>query len=78
MSRLLLFFLLAISVSSCKIWPYRSDFDCKIPDGEHCKSLYEINKMADQGKFDPNSPSFKYNDAICSQKCMKKNKEKKC
>lgn len=36
------------------LWPYKSDFDCKIPKGEHCKSLYEVNQLADTGKYDPN------------------------
>ena len=27
--------------------PYQSDFDCPIPSGQKCKSLYEINKMAE-------------------------------
>ena len=36
------------------LWPYKSDFPCKIPTGEHCKSLYEVNKLADTGKYDPN------------------------
>ena len=37
------------------LWPYKSDFDCKMPKGEHCKSLYEVNQMADTGKYDPNA-----------------------
>ena len=37
----------------CMLWPYKSDFDCPIPDAEQCKSLYEVNKMTDQGKYTP-------------------------
>ncbi|WP_256621481.1 hypothetical protein [Rickettsia sp. TH2014] len=33
--------------------PYQSHFDCPIPDGLKCKSLYEVNKLADQGIFEP-------------------------
>ena len=52
---LLLLLVVSVSISSCKLMPYKSDFDCPIPEGQKCKSLYEINKMADQGMFDPNS-----------------------
>ncbi|KJV72712.1 putative conjugative transfer protein [Orientia tsutsugamushi str. UT76] len=31
---------------------YRSTFDCKIPKGLKCKSLYEIKNMVAQGVFD--------------------------
>ena len=41
-------------LSGCSLWPYKSDFDCKVPKGQQCKSLYQINKMTDEGKFDPN------------------------
>lgn len=45
---------IASSLSSCS--SYKKDFDdCEIPLGEKCKSLYEIHKMADEGKFDPNN-----------------------
>ena len=37
----------------CGMWPYKSDFDCKIPSGEYCKSLYQINKKADNGDYEP-------------------------
>lgn len=49
-------FLLLIGMlllSGCSIWPYKSDFDCSIPPGERCKSLYEINKLADLGQYAP-------------------------
>lgn len=49
-------FLLLIGMlllSGCSIWPYKSDFDCAIPPGERCKSLYEINKLADLGQYAP-------------------------
>lgn len=53
--RTLLLLVICISISSCKLMPYQSDFDCPIPSGQKCKSLYEINKMADQGMFEPNN-----------------------
>ncbi|XBG66787.1 hypothetical protein AAGW17_04020 [Rickettsia sp. Oklahoma-10] len=41
----------------------RSNFDCPLPQGLKCKSLYEVNKMADQNMFNPNNnndkPNFK-------------------
>ena len=55
---LILTIMLSIGLSGCSIknlWPYKSDFDCAIPEGQKCKSLYEINKMADEGKFGPNA-----------------------
>ncbi|MFP3120182.1 conjugal transfer protein TraV [Rickettsia sp. R2] len=67
--QILLLLLLAISISSCKLMPYRSDFDCPIPEGIKCKSLYEVNKMADLGMFDPNKQN---NLEIC---CHKKHKD---
>ena len=42
-----------LMLSGCALWPYKSDFDCPIPKGIHCKSLYEVNKMVDKGEFDP-------------------------
>ena len=65
LSQILLLLLLAISISSCKLMPYRSDFDCPIPEGIKCKSLYEVNKMADLGMFDPNKQD---NIKICYNK----------
>lgn len=53
MPKLLLLIGIAAALSSCSIWPYKSDFDCRIPVGEKCKSLYEINKKADDGRYDP-------------------------
>ncbi len=43
---------ISLSLQSCKLWPYRSDFDCPLPDGYKCKSLYEINNLADKGVFE--------------------------
>ncbi|XVN42252.1 MAG: conjugal transfer protein TraV [Candidatus Rickettsia vulgarisii] len=54
LSKILLLSLLAMNISGCKLMPYRSDFDCVIPEGIKCKSLYKVNKMADLGMFDPN------------------------
>ena len=47
----ILFFVLFLQ--SCSTMPYKSDFDCKIPTGEYCKSLYQINKKADNGDYEP-------------------------
>jgi hypothetical protein len=46
---------LIVLLSGCSVWPYKSDFDCPIPKGEQCKALYEINKLADLGKYSPNN-----------------------
>ena len=43
---------ISLLLQSCKLWPYRSDFDCPIPDGLQCKSLYEVNELVDSGMFD--------------------------
>lgn len=42
-----------VAIHSCGLWPYKSDFDCKIPEGERCKSLYEVNSLTDSGKYAP-------------------------
>ena len=42
-----------VAMQSCALWPYRSDFDCKTPEGERCKSLYEVNSLTDSGKYAP-------------------------
>ena len=42
---------ISLLLNGCMLWPYKSDFDCAMPKGEHCQSLYAINKLADQGKF---------------------------
>jgi len=42
---------LAALLEGCSIWPYKSDFDCPIPEGNSCRSLHEINQMADLGAF---------------------------
>jgi hypothetical protein len=54
MKKYLLVLILGVLLQSCKaFWPYKSDFECPIPEGEHCKSLYEINQMVDEGKYAP-------------------------
>ena len=53
-----------LTLQACGFWTYKSDFDCPIPKGVQCKSLYEVNKMADTGKFSPgNEKSF-----VCREK----------
>jgi hypothetical protein len=51
--RIIQYFILSLLVQSCAIWPYKSDFDCEMPAGEYCKSLYQINKKADNGDYEP-------------------------
>lgn len=58
---LLLLLMLSFSVANCKLMPYRNDFDCPLPQGLKCKSLYEVNKMADQNMFNPNNNNDKPN-----------------
>ncbi|EER22301.1 MULTISPECIES: conjugal transfer protein TraV [spotted fever group] len=65
----LLLVFLSVNISGCKLMPYKSDFDCPIPEGQKCKSLYEINKMTDQGIFDPNN---NYGDVLEPNKCCNK------
>ena len=65
---------LSISISGCKLMPYKSDFDCPIPEGQKCKSLYEINKMTDQGRFAPNNS---YNDVKSNRCCSKPSRIKR-
>ncbi|WP_342269526.1 conjugal transfer protein TraV [Rickettsia endosymbiont of Orchestes rusci] len=67
---LLLLLMLSFSVANCKLMPYRNDFDCPLPQGLKCKSLYEVNKMADFDMFNPNNnndkPNFK---SRCFARC---------
>ena len=57
-----LLILIAITTSGCaKLWPYKSDFDCPIDEGLKCRSLYEVSKMADEGRFGTQSERFKEN-----------------
>lgn len=44
-----------VITSGCALWPYKSGFDCPIPNGVKCKSLYEVSEMADQGLFGPDA-----------------------
>ena len=49
---------MTLSLVGCSLkglWPYKSDFDCPISEGQKCKTLYEVNKMADEGRFGPNA-----------------------
>ncbi|KJV50665.1 putative conjugative transfer protein [Orientia tsutsugamushi str. Gilliam] len=46
------FLLLLLGCMSLTSFFYRSNFDCKIPKGLKCKSLYEIKNMVAQGAFD--------------------------
>ncbi|HJD59276.1 MAG TPA: conjugal transfer protein TraV [Rickettsia endosymbiont of Omalisus fontisbellaquei] len=65
MKNIFLFLSVMLLMSGCKLMPYQSDFDCKIPVGQKCKSLYEINKMADAGAFDPELQNNKEKVIIC-------------
>jgi len=62
--RIILLVIVTIGFCGCKLMPYKNDFDCPVPEGLKCKSLYEINMMRDQGMFEPNN-----NDQI---RCNKK------
>lgn len=53
--RILSFSFVSVCLSSCGLWPYKSDFDCPVPEGEQCLSLYETNLKADAGVY---APSF--------------------
>ncbi|WP_081257796.1 conjugative transfer protein [Orientia tsutsugamushi] len=49
------FLLLLLGCINITSFFFESDFDCKIPKGPKCKSLYEIKKMVADGVFDPNN-----------------------
>ena len=53
--RILGLILLSMNLSSCALWPYKRDFDCPVQEGLKCKSLYEISKLADEGRFGPDA-----------------------
>ncbi|KJV97011.1 hypothetical protein [Orientia tsutsugamushi] len=46
------FLLLLLGCISLTSFFFESTFDCKIPKGLKCKSLYEIKNMVAQGVFD--------------------------
>ncbi|WP_371219832.1 conjugal transfer protein [Orientia tsutsugamushi] len=46
------FLLLLLGCMSLTSFFFESNFDCKIPKGQKCKSLYEIKNMVAQGAFD--------------------------
>ncbi|BAG40209.1 putative conjugative transfer protein [Orientia tsutsugamushi str. Kato PP] len=46
------FLLLLLGCISLTSFFFESNFDCKIPKGQKCKSLYEIKNMVAQGAFD--------------------------
>ncbi|SPR13049.1 Uncharacterised protein [Orientia tsutsugamushi str. Gilliam] len=46
------FLLLLLGCMSLTSFFFESNFDCKIPKGLKCKSLYEIKNMVAQGAFD--------------------------
>ncbi|CAM80132.1 hypothetical protein [Orientia tsutsugamushi] len=49
------FLLLLFGCISLTSFFFESNFDCKIPKGQKCKSLYEIKNMVAQGVFDTNN-----------------------
>ncbi|WP_371220704.1 conjugal transfer protein [Orientia tsutsugamushi] len=49
------FLLLLLGCISLTSFFFESNFDCKIPKGQKCKSLYEIKTMVAQGVFDINN-----------------------
>ena len=68
MKKLLFLLLICVSLEGCMLWPYKSDFDCPIPKGEHCKSLYEVNKLADDGKYSPKDEKEEQTPCECGTK----------
>ncbi|WP_371218237.1 conjugative transfer protein [Orientia tsutsugamushi] len=46
------FLLLLLGCISLTSFFFESNFDCKIPKGQKCKSLYETKNMVAQGAFD--------------------------
>ena len=49
-------------LSGC-LWPYKTDFDCKTPEGQHCQSLSSIDKQLREGAFD-NKPD----ESLCGKR----------
>jgi hypothetical protein len=73
MINLLALLSVSLLLSGCSMWPYKRDFDCPVPEGERCKSLYEVHKMADQGKYDPNNPNNQIDHIEKTKNCGKRN-----
>ena len=71
MINLLALLSVSLLLNGCSMWPYKRDFDCPVPEGEQCKSLYEVHKMADQGKYDPNNPNNQIDHNENCSKCKK-------
>ena len=42
-----------VSLEGCCMWPYKTDFDFPVPQGEKCMSLYEVHKNTEAGKYGP-------------------------
>jgi hypothetical protein len=78
MQKIVLMLATLIALQSCALWPYKSDFDCKTPEGEKCKSLYEVNSLTDSGKYAPeiyfkaDSDSARCRDKNCKHKNQSK------
>ena len=60
-----------LGLGGCGFWPYKSDFDCPLPKGEQCKSLYEINQMANAGQFAPENKDPQKRRCTNSKSCLK-------
>lgn len=77
---LILTITVTLVLSSCSmksLWPYTSDFDCPISEGQKCKTLYEINKMADEGRFGPNAVDS-LEEVVSKENLKKPNCKKQC
>jgi hypothetical protein len=62
-------------LSSCSI--YKSKFDCEVPNGATCLSLYEVNQRFDNGEYKKYLDISQLNN--CQKTCkMKKENEAKC
>ena len=72
--------LLATSLlTACtSIWPYKSDFPCEVPEGEHCMSLYEVNKRADLGKYKPDDKEYSLEEILELDAKKAKNRKSRC
>ena len=79
MRNILIILILSVSVSGCKMSPYGNEFDCQIPQGLSCKSLYEVSKLADSGIFEPDNPNYQeyLQNNICTSKCQKASRKRK-
>lgn len=68
---IILLVLMSVITSGCALWPYKSGFDCPVPRGVKCKSLYEVSEMADRGMFGPDAKKNKSGNSLITIKKTK-------